>query len=419
MEIANKSIDSYVSNRAASRPGLKRRSCRTFDTGDMGAKMRHAFTALPKVVVAAILLILCSRAQAGEKSEIAVTLVDPKATRETRSLFLNLSRVAKTRILFGHQNSTLYGVGWKADADPIRSDVKTACGKLPAVYGWDLNAMGKIKSDKGQDLLQVRIREAHKRGAINTISWHMRNPVTGETFYDTTRAVGAIVPGGSHHAQYKQELDKVAVFIGSLKDENGRPIPIIFRPFHEHTGNWFWWGKGNCTAEEYSRLWRFTVTYLRDRKELHNLLYAYSPAKCRKGTEKEYLWGYPGDRYVDILGYDHYCHDVTEALPGLRLAVRLARQRGKLSAFTETGVPKGMSQAKPGNYYTDRLLSPLSRDASARQIAYILLWQNRHAEHFWVPYQKGKLMQDFKSFAADPLMGFEDDLDGIYSPPKE
>lgn len=385
----------------------------------MEAKMRRADIILTKVVVAAITLMLCSTVQAEENPKTSADLADPKATKETRALYLNLSRIAKKKILFGHQNSTLYGVGWKADADGTRSDVKTACGELPAVYGWDLNTIGKIRSDKGLDLLPVRIREAYERGAVNTVSWHMWNPVTGRNFCDTTRAVGAIVPGGSHHARYKEELDKVAVFIGGLKDESDRPIPIIFRPFHEHTGKWFWWGKGNCSAEEYAELWRFTVEYLRDRKELHNLLYAFSPAKNLKGEKSAYLWGYPGDAYVDILGYDHYCQDVKEALPGLRLVARLASKRGKVPALTETGVPKGMRHAKPGNYYTDRLLKPLEQDDAAQGIAYIVLWQNQNAEHFWVPYHKGKLMQDFKSFAGSPLMGFENDLDGIYAPRKE
>lgn len=63
----------------------------------------------------------------------------------------------------------------------------------------------------------------------------------------------------------------------SLRTDAGEYVPVLFRPFHEHTGNGFWWGKGNCTAEEYIALWRFTLEYLRDTKGVHNLLYVYSP----------------------------------------------------------------------------------------------------------------------------------------------
>ena len=344
-------------------------------------------------------------------------LSDTKATPETKALYANLQRIRKEKILFGHQNSTLFGVGWNADADPERSDVKSACGKLPALYGWDAGNLGKFRSPDGRDLLPVRIREAYRRGGINTISWHMRNPVTGKDVYDTTPAVSAILPGGARHDDYRKELDQFASFIRSLTDENGRPIPIIFRPFHEHTGEWFWWGKSNCTAEEYAELWRFTVKYLRDDKNLHNLLYAYSPAKNPEGSEDLYLWGYPGDEYVDVLGYDHYCQDTTEALPGLRLVVRLARERNKLPAFTETGVPKGTELAGPGNYFTDRLLKPLKQDEMAREIAYIMLWQNSSQERFWIPVAGNALMSDFKNFSDDPALAFEGDIPNIYQKP--
>ncbi|MDP6525711.1 MAG: glycosyl hydrolase [Kiritimatiellia bacterium] len=342
-------------------------------------------------------------------------LVDPEATGETKALYINLSRLAKEKILFGHQNTTFSGVGWRKD--PGRSDVMAACGRLPALYGWDVNNLGKYKSGDGKDLLTVRICEAFERGGVNTISWHMRNPVTGKNFYDTTPAVASILPRGEKHEAYKRELDRLAAFIRNLKNKNGIRAPIIFRPFHEHTGKWFWWGKGNCSPDEYAELWRFTVKYLRDEKNLHNLLYSYSPAKNREGREEDYLWGYPGDAFVDILGYDHYCQDVTEALPGLRLLVRLARERGKLAAFTETGVPKGMSQAQPGDYYTDRLLKPLKGDSLARQIAYIQLWQNTSRDKYWVPYEGHKLLPDFKAFASDPFMLFQDTLPDVYTPP--
>jgi len=69
-----------------------------------------------------------------------------------------------------------------------------------------------------------------------------------------------------------------------------------------------------------------------------------------------------------------------------------------------------MSQAKPGNYYTERLLKPLKYDKVARQIAYVLLWRNKDKGHYWVPYTGHELLPDFKKFASDPIMVFEDDL---------
>ena len=84
----------------------------------------------------------------------------------------------------------------------------------------------------------------------------------------------------------------------SLKGDRQEYIPVIFRPFHELNGSWFWWGGKNCTPEEIKQLYRFTVAYLRDQKNVHNLLYAYNTDRFT--TKEDYLERYPGDEWVDI-----------------------------------------------------------------------------------------------------------------------
>jgi len=121
--------------------------------------------------------------------------------------------------------------------------------------------------------------------------------------------VSTLLPNSSNHDVYRRYLDRFARFATSLRAGfwtwigGGHPVPIIFRPFHEMSGSWFWWGGENTTPEAYKRLWRFTVEYLRDEKDLHNLLYAYSPDRS---SREGYLRYYPGDAYVDVLGYDDY-----------------------------------------------------------------------------------------------------------------
>ena len=89
-----------------------------------------------------------------------------------------------------------------------------------------------------------------------------------------------------------------------MKDENGAYIPVIFRMYHEHTGDWFWWSSQQSTPEEYKQLWIMTCDYLQKTKQVHHLLYAYSSSNVQ--SEEHYLERYPGDQYVDILGFDHY-----------------------------------------------------------------------------------------------------------------
>ena len=82
----------------------------------------------------------------------------------------------------------------------------------------------------------------------------------------------------------------------------------MFRPFHEATGSWFWWGAAFCDAETYKSVYKYTVEYLRDKKEVHNFLYLYGPGS-EAVSEEEYGIRYPGDEYVDVIGFDMYDMD--------------------------------------------------------------------------------------------------------------
>ena len=339
-------------------------------------------------------------------------LVDPEATKETRALFINLRKLAKDKLLFGHQHTTDYGIGWK-DADN-RSDVLSVTGSYPAVYGWDMNVMDNPRLPK-------LIREAYARGGINTISWHMRNPITGGRYSDITRAVEHILPGGRKHEEFKAKLDDFVTFLGKLKDQNGRPIPIIFRPWHEHTHGAFWWCIRSCTPEEYIELWQFTVKYLRDVRSVHNLLYAYSPHKGGIKDKNSYLTNrFPGYEYMDVLGIDcYYKEDPKDLLEVSRIIVELAEEESKIPALTEVGVGRGLSEIGMADWYTKAFLEPVKTDSVARRVAYALVWRNANKRHFWVPYPGHRSVPDFKKFHADPFTVFEEDLPDVYSLPMD
>ena len=339
-------------------------------------------------------------------------LVDSKATLETKALFVNLKKLARAKLLIGHQNTTFRGIGWINKES--RSDVKIVTGSFPAVYGWDMNIMDN-------SLLPKLIRDAYARGGINTISWHMQNPVTGKRYDDTTEAVKHILPGGHKHLEFTSILDRFAVFLDKLKDKKGHPIPIIFRPWHENTGFWFWWGTRSCSSQEFIKLWQFTVHYLRDKKNVHNLLYAYSPDKIGIRDKKSYLTNrFPGSDYVDIFGIDHYYSKKSEdLLKQLRFIVELAEEKNKIPALTETGPEQGLSKVDLTDWFTIFFLKPIKRDQIARKIAYALFWQNSNQDHFWVPYPEHKMALDFKKFYDDPFTVFEDNLPDVYSFPLE
>lgn len=344
-------------------------------------------------------------------------MVDPQATKQTKALYQHLHQFARSsQFLFGHQDDPAYGVHWKREEG--RSDVLESTGSYPAIYGWELSKIGQqpynIDSVSFADMQRWMI-EAYERGGINTISWHIDNPVTGGDSWDTTSAIPAILPGGEHHDWYRWKLDLFADFVNEL--ESGtvfkKKVPIIFRPFHEHTGSWFWWGTTHCTPAQYQQLWRFTVEYLRDQKGLHQLIYAYSTDIFE--TEEQYLAFYPGDEYVDIMGMDDY-HDISihgdpkNLTRRLRMLVEIAEAHEKIPALTETGQEK-----IPDNYWWNRtLLGHIQADPVASRIAYVMVWRNARLSHHYVPYPGHPSRPDFVLFRHRDEVWFENDLPDVY-----
>ena len=292
--------------------------------------------------------------------------VDPHLNTLTRTLFRSLHQASGKFAMFGHQNETSNVIGPNTD-----SDVHAVTGTYPALWGSDLSGVERDETTNidGFSMGDVRdeLLRAYTMGAVTTMSWHSANPITfgGYGHNMAPGSVAAVLPGGARHGQFLEWLDRVAAFLDSVVDGvSGESVPIVFRPFHEHTGDWFWWCTGSpaqptdTTPEQFVALWRMTVDYLRDVRGLHNVLYAYSPDRSRidmssAGTcEAGYLYAYPGDDYVDVLGFDDYWDiapaDVEAEQPHerhddlitmLTVVGRLARERGKIAAATEVGSP--------------------------------------------------------------------------------
>jgi len=320
---------------------------------------------------------------------------------------------ASGRFALGHEDGTAYGVGWTADAD--RSDVKSVCGSHPAVYGWDLFRIENGAPANGDgvsfDLMRQRIQEAHRRGGINTVSWHVDNPVTHGDAWDTTPAVLASVPGGSHHAVYRGFLERVADFLESCRGDDGELIPIIFRPFHEHTGSWFWWGRNHTTDAGYVALWRFTVDYLRKERGFSQLLFAFSPGGADLRTAQDYLFRYPGDAYVDVMGVDHYYDtDVASLVRAVGVTVAVADTHHKAAALTEFGIQDGLNELTPPHWFSRNFFEPLVRDPKASRIAYALAWRNAGLDHCFLPYPGHPTEADFRRMCDDPRLVLQRDL---------
>lgn len=368
---------------------------------------------------------------------VEVDLVTKNATPETRSLFAFLKTNRQQQIMFGHQHETTQGVTIKK-TDGTESDTFNSVGDFAAVYGWD--SLSIVAPAPEGDVVP-QIKKAYARGGIITISAHLNNPKTdGEkgpwptgTSWDKRAAVKDSLPGGAYNKVLNNYLDQIAAWAHNLKDDKGNLIPVVMRLFHENTGAWFWWGNEQSTPAEYQQLYRYSVEYLRDKKGVTNFLYAYSPNEFNNPKESDYLERYPGDNWVDVMGFDTYgfLNEKTDAwfktvVDNTAMIVRMADARGKIPVISEIGIQApDIAEGKIDNRWYRKLIGGLKADKDARRIAFLLTWRNapngdNGRPHYWVPYKseenvKNGTLEDFRSFYSDDLTAFNRDISHVYS----
>lgn len=349
------------------------------------------------------------------KFSLGFAQVDQKANQATKNLYSRLKEIAKNyknnqNILIGHQDAFVAGQGWRLDnswyGTDLNSDMYKVSGVHPAVFGIDLISI----NSSNEDMYVAIINEIHSRNGVVTLSWHMPTVVEdgkGDNSYrdTTTKVVSHILPNGHSHEKFKTLLMRLVKFFNRVSD-----VPIIFRPYHEHNGSWFWWGKDHSTTDEYIKLWRFTFEFFKE-NGIHNLLYAYSPSQVKD----DYYHRYPGDGYVDILGTDmyfnNYWQDILDFGPlpreewsrDIYWLMLEATRKDKLAAITEFG----QESVKYENFWSKYLEGPLllksintviEKNYADRGISYVLLWRNDHKDlkHYFGPVLGNPNSQNFK-----------------------
>ena len=383
------------------------------------------------MAAAALLAVGCGNSEKKADDPLA----DSGRTQRTENLLANLKALGDSSVyLFGHHDDTVYGIGWEADYENDstvhqRSDVKSVCNDFPALLSFDLGRieLGNERNLDGVpfDRLRKEIIAHYDKGGMITLSWHADNPLSGGTSWvaDSLKEVEAktvtsILEGGEKHELFLSWLDKVADFLNSLETPYGVKVPVLFRPWHEHTGSWFWWGQEHCTADQYKALWKLTCERLKD-KGVVNVLYAYSPGTEADGDETKYMERYPGDDIIDLLGLDCYCFapeaDTTQIAhyaatldKNLGMVCRIAKQHGKAAAATETGY----ECLKAQDWWTKTLAPVLER----HPLSYVLVWRNAHnrPNHYFAPYPGQQTVSDFIQFYNQKPTLFLKDVNGLY-----
>lgn len=244
-----------------------------------------------------------------------MALSNKHASKEARALYSYIQDMYGKKILSGQMVSD-----WGFDELKY---IKDSTGKQPAIRGMDL-----IDSARNENQVQVA-EEWWKKGGIPTIMWHWGAPAIGNGYENSKKEIDIdkiFEKGTPQYKAFWKELDEKAQLLEKL---NKAHVPILWRPFHELNGSWFWWGKKG--PEQFKRLWITMYNYYVHKKHLDNLIWVL----CYM-DRPDSAW-YPGRKYVDIAGADTYRPE--ESRLGMYQKTRSIVGDVMPIAFHECGIP--------------------------------------------------------------------------------
>jgi len=348
-------------------------------------------------------------------SSLDVHPSDLNASELTKLLFYGLHTIAdQNAILFGHQYSNVFGqhfnraLEW-SDKEALpgvysKSDVANATGgDYPVVFGYNLQDIidGKNITDY--------VRWAVEQGAMITYYWQAHNPINDGESHDCStngssgNVVETILEKGEAYETFIGWLDQIADFFLKFSID-GKTIPIIFRPYHECTADWYWWGTSCIEDHDYIDLWLLTQDYIVNTRGVHSVLWEYAPSKPADDYALAFEDRYPGDDRVDIVGFDRYSapnNYADDLKRDCKVVTAFASERGKIAALSETGITTGINKITEEfsdhyNFFTDDLLFPIME--ACPTLTYVLTFSNFNSGKYWVPLPGQPTYPGFYSF---------------------
>ena len=192
-------------------------------------------------------------------------------------------------------------------------EAQRAGGNFPAVFGMDFGFDSPGTWD-GINFRQQIVDEAiqkYREGYLIVLMWHAVRPIEDEPvkFKDSIQGKltdeqwhDLITPGTEVNERWKSQVDVIAWYLKQLRDAH---VPVLWRPYHEMNGGWFWWGK-KAGPDGYKKLYRMLFDRLVNFHKLNNLIWVYGANEATPPGVDPYDTYYPGDDVVDVLGTDVY-----------------------------------------------------------------------------------------------------------------
>ncbi len=228
--------------------------------------------------------------------QISAGLSNAQASETTQRLYSYLCDVYGEKFLSGQNCDTgQFGKEFQI--------INKATGKTPAVLGLDFIEYSPSRVENGSKSRATDFAiDFWEDGGIVTFCWHWNAPtkyLTGQWysgFYkEHTNIDLAKIMNGEDQEGYDLLMSDIDVIAEELLRLQEADVPVLFRPLHEASGGWFWWGTAG--ADAYKQLYIKMYEILTDEYQLNNLIWVWN------GQDAEW---YPGDEYVDIIGEDIY-----------------------------------------------------------------------------------------------------------------
>ena len=265
---------------------------------------------------------------------VTSSLVNRNATANTKKLYSFLKDSYGKYVITGQQcDGGINGNEFKA--------IKNLTGDYPALLGLDLMDYTPSRTAFGASSSAVeKAIEFANKGGIVTLCWHWNAPTeylnsTANSsdgwwggFYTKSSKFDIAKVMNGQDAKGKELLDRdIKEIAKQLKRLEKAGVPVIWRPLHEASGGWFWWGAKGSDA--YKKLWKYLYNELTNTYGCNNLIWVYN------GQSADW---YPGDEYVDIVGEDIYPgnHVYDPQVSRFKQAISYG-SKTKITALTENG----------------------------------------------------------------------------------
>ena len=216
-------------------------------------------------------------------------LSNENATAEAAELYSYLRSAYGDCCITGQMEST-----WMGSPDYEMDYIKGITGKLPAIRGLDF-----MHNDFNG--VAERAEKWWNDGGIVTICWHTGADFASgynECLADDINWAEAFTEGTDTYNRLIAGMDRAVPSLQRLEDAG---VPVLWRPFHEIDGGWFWWSKGG--PENFVKLWQMMYTRYTDYWGLDNLIWVLGYSSNMASDRQDW---YPGDEYVDLMGADSY-----------------------------------------------------------------------------------------------------------------